>query len=930
MRILLVRPPVPKHTIGLKHIMICEPLELEYVAAGLAGHDVQILDLIIERDFKKRLRSFSPEVIGTSAYISGVNEAIRICREAKQWKGEVLTVVGGVQASRSPEDYRDPSVDCVVLGDGTTVMPEVVDAFEAGRALTSIPGLALPRNGGLERTEPRPYMPHPDTLPFPRRDLVSHLAHRYYYLFHRPVALLKTTWGCWYKCNFCYTWRITGGTPHSRSPASIVDELAGIRAREIYIVDDIFLINRPRLQEIARLLRERRIDKHYLVYGRADFIAENEDIIAEWAALGLRAVFIGLEAATDPELDSMHKLGTVDHNRRAIAILRKCGVEVYGSLIAQPGYVKEDWQRLKDFIDENDLYYLNLSPLTPMPGTAIWDDYKDKMTVSREAHGLWDFSHILLDTKVPLKEYYRSLLGVYMHCARNPLRARRLGLPTAPGIPSPEFLRLWTGMLKVAWQLRYAHRHHHPRELAKAEDRGRESAWPIPEASRHEDPEHPHPTPPSAPRSQDAAPGDESGGHTPVPDPFDGFHEALTTGARSVPDYLDMARARRLLRTIGRLRENDVHTYMLPLGGHGGARVKIHGRDHVMASSYDYLGLIGHPGIEEASAEAIRKYGTSTGGVRLLTGTCELHRELESALARFKGVEAAITFSSGYLANLAAISGIMNPKDRTIIDEKAHRSIIDGCRLAGTRLRRFAHNDAHALEEELKRAHPGRTLVIVEGIYSMDGDLCPLPELVALKGRYGFTLMVDESHSIGVLGETGRGVNEHFGVPAQAVDIWMGSLSKAIPANGGFLAGSQATMVYLQHEAAPFIFSAAPCPAPVASALAALRVIDSEPSRLQTLRERTSSLRDGLNAMGFDTGKSSSPIVPVILGSNERTFCFARGLLEHGILGNAVIHPAVPRDQSRLRLCAMASHSKDDIDAILTACAAVAEKEKVS
>jgi len=317
-------------------------------------------------------------------------------------------------------------------------------------------------------------MLNPDDLPFPRRDLVRHLAHRYYYLFHRPVAIMKTTWGCWYKCNFCYTWRVTDGAPHSRSPISIVDELSTIESREIYIVDDIFLTKPSRLREIARLIRERGIDKHYLVYGRADFIAENEDLIEEWASIGLRAVFIGLEAATDPELDSMDKMGTVDHNRRAIAVLNRHGIDVYGSLITQPDYVKEDWQRLKDFIDENDLYYLNISPLTPQPGTVIWDEYKDKVTVSREAHGLWDFSHILLRTKVPLKEYYRSLLGVYTHCALNPLRARRLGLPTAPRIPSPAFLRLWVGMLKVALQIWYAHRHHRPRELRLAEDRGEE------------------------------------------------------------------------------------------------------------------------------------------------------------------------------------------------------------------------------------------------------------------------------------------------------------------------------------------------------------------------------------------------------------------------------------------------------------------------
>jgi len=352
-----------------------------------------------------------------------------------------------------------------------------------GLSLTSVPGLALPQYHGLVRTEPRVYMPPPDTLPFPRRDLVSHLAHSYYYLFHRPVAIVKTTWGCWYKCNFCYTWRVTGGESFVRSPFSIAEELSGINCQEIYIVDDIFLIGRSRLQELARLIRERNIDKHFLVYGRADFVSENEDIIAEWASIGLRAVFIGLEATTDRELASMEKMVTVDHNSRAIKVLQKHEIDVYGSLITQPDYTERDWRRLKAFIDEHGLYYLNISPLTPMPGTLIWDSYEDRLTVSREAHGLWDLSHMLLSTKQPLKKYYRSLLGVYTHCAMNPLRALRLGLPTMPRVPSFAFFRLWAGMLRIAWQLRYAHRHHFDSEIAEAENRGEEFVQKRPGAS---------------------------------------------------------------------------------------------------------------------------------------------------------------------------------------------------------------------------------------------------------------------------------------------------------------------------------------------------------------------------------------------------------------------------------------------------------------
>jgi hopanoid C-3 methylase len=477
MRVLLVRPPVPKHTMGLKHVMICEPLELEYVAAGLegGGHEIEILDLIVERGFEKRLRDFRPDVIGTSCYITGVNEVKKLCRAAKRWNPDVWTVVGGVHAAKAPEDFADQAVDCIVLGDGTTTMPELMRAFATGQSLEEISGLALPDDrGGVVFTAERGYMPKADTLPLPRRDLVAHLNHHYYYLFHRPVATMKTTWGCWYRCNFCFTWQITDGVPYSRSPESIVAEMEQIEADDIYIVDDIFLINRRRLGRIGALMRERGIRKNILCYGRSDFIAENEDVIAEWAELGLRAVLIGLEASTDRELGSMNKENTVDRNRRAIEVLRRNGVDTYGSLIPNPDYTPEDWANLQRFIDETGLYYLNVSPLTPLPGTAIWDEFKDRIVVSRKAHGLWDLSHAVLPTRMPLRDFYRALLGIYVRTTLDLRRANRLTLRTRPPVLSPAYLRLWGGAIRIFLQFIRAHRHHAPSALREAMDIGPE------------------------------------------------------------------------------------------------------------------------------------------------------------------------------------------------------------------------------------------------------------------------------------------------------------------------------------------------------------------------------------------------------------------------------------------------------------------------
>jgi radical SAM superfamily enzyme YgiQ (UPF0313 family) len=317
-------------------------------------------------------------------------------------------------------------------------------------------------------------MPDPDSLPFPRRDLVAHLNQRYYYLFHRPVALLKTTWGCPYDCNFCFNRMVTDGKVFARSPESIANELEQITVEDIYIVDDIFLINRRRLSRLAKLIRERGIRKKYLVFGRSDVIAENEDLIEEWAELGLQAVLVGLEATTNPELDSMNKDSTMDHNRQAIKILRSHGVDIYGSFIPQPDYQKQDWDRLEKFILDTGLVYLNISPLTPLPNTKLYFDTVDQITVDRSAHGLWDLSHILLPTKQPLKEYYRSLLGVYVKAVLYSRRFRKLTMRPIPPWWKPESIQLWLGAIKVLFQFLTAHRHHSAQQLEIARQKGPE------------------------------------------------------------------------------------------------------------------------------------------------------------------------------------------------------------------------------------------------------------------------------------------------------------------------------------------------------------------------------------------------------------------------------------------------------------------------
>jgi glycine C-acetyltransferase len=366
---------------------------------------------------------------------------------------------------------------------------------------------------------------------------------------------------------------------------------------------------------------------------------------------------------------------------------------------------------------------------------------------------------------------------------------------------------------------------------------------------------------------------------------------------------------------MGRACEAGVYPYQLPLEGRSGPWVQAEGRQLMMLSSYDYLGLIGHPRIEEAAIDAIRKYGTGTGGVRMLTGTIEIHHEMEREVAEFKGTAEAITFTSGYLANLAVIASLLSVQDRVILDSLSHRSLVDACRLAGVPLQRFKHNDIDSLRQEIASGGPcNRTVIIADGVFSMDGDICPLPDLVQVKRDTGCFLMIDESHASGVLGRTGRGTDEHFGLHAADVDIWTGSLAKGIPSNGGFIAVSQELAIFLQHAAAPFIFSAALAPSSVAAVTAALRVLKREPERVERLARNAVFLRDGLRELGYNTGNSQTPIIPVIFNDEAHAAITAGRLREMGICVTPILFPAVPLGSARLRLCVTAAHSLEDLE----------------
>jgi len=400
-------------------------------------------------------------------------------------------------------------------------------------------------------------------------------------------------------------------------------------------------------------------------------------------------------------------------------------------------------------------------------------------------------------------------------------------------------------------------------------------------------------------------------------DLFNGFFAPGKKWQFDKSDLVDN-RARRVFDLANRACKQGVYPYQLALEGKSGPWVQAEGHRMLMLSSYDYLGLIGDERLDNAAIAAIRKYGTGTGGVRLLTGTIDLHHQLERDLAAFKGTAMAITFSSGYLANLAVLSALLSPQDRVLLDSLSHRSLVDACRLSGVTLRRFQHNDPASLRQELESdPHTGRTLIIADGVFSMDGDVCCLPELIALKKEFHCYLMIDEAHATGVLGTHGRGTDEHYGIDATEVDIWTGSLAKAIPSNGGFVATSQEVGVYLEHAAAPFIFSAALCPAAVAAVCETLSILRAEPQRVARLKQNADFLRDGLRNLGFELGLSTTPIIPVIFGDEADAALFAGRLREAGIVVTPVLFPAVPQGAARLRICVTAAHTTEDLELAL-------------
>lgn len=444
MKILLLRPKPDPRTIGLQHVMICEPLELEYVGAVLIPeHDVVLYDMILEKEPLEAILALEkPDLVVMTGYIAHVGIIKALSDRIKAVNPHIITVVGGVHAEVIPEDFEASSLDHILASNGLKNIKAICDGrtFADGQAIAA--GQALPRIIREPKEKTFDY-------PFPARALADRYRASYYYMFHNPCSLIKTSFGCPYSCSFCFCKEITDGQYYARSIENILDELETIPEREIYIVDDDFLFDRKRLLAFCEGIKTRAIDKRYLVYGRADFIAENQDVMAALKAAGLRAVIVGLESCSNDELDAYAKKSHVSDSTKALACLKALDVECYGTFIIGADWVPEDFKNLKTFIRQNHLQFVNLQPLTPMPGTALFPQYQDALVIPRLHYYAWDMAHLVIKpARLSIRRYYFEIVKLYYSVTLHPkmiLRALRK-------YPFKENVALSIGANRVMWQ----------------------------------------------------------------------------------------------------------------------------------------------------------------------------------------------------------------------------------------------------------------------------------------------------------------------------------------------------------------------------------------------------------------------------------------------------------------------------------------------
>jgi radical SAM superfamily enzyme YgiQ (UPF0313 family) len=411
MKILLIEPPKAALTIGGEDVFLFEPLALEYVAAGVTGqHEVRILDMRLDKGLASACRSFQPDIVGFTAYTVHVNTVRRLAQDIRQWMPDCLIVVGGHHATVAPSDFAVPQIDLVVMGEGIAPFREIVRRRESGKGFDGIAGVAF-RLGGEFKIAGEDKDIDLDAAPFPDRSLTLPYRRHYYSEWMKPLASIRTSKGCPYRCTFCAEWKTAHGKYFRRAPEHIVKELKDIQEECIFFADDESLLDKDRMSRLAELIKQAGIRKRYFLYGRSDTIVRHPDLLKSWRDVGLERVFIGMEFVRDDDLDYIRKRSTVSDNENAVKILQELGIDIYASFIVRPEFQHEDFAAYKSYCRKLGLNFASFSVLTPLPGTDLYDETERNLLTRNFDY--FDFLHTLLPTQLPLEDFFGELTGLY-------------------------------------------------------------------------------------------------------------------------------------------------------------------------------------------------------------------------------------------------------------------------------------------------------------------------------------------------------------------------------------------------------------------------------------------------------------------------------------------------------------------------------------
>jgi radical SAM superfamily enzyme YgiQ (UPF0313 family) len=410
-KILLIEPSKAAQSLGGEDVSLYEPLALEYVGAGVSKeHDVRILDQRLEKNLLAAVRSFSPQIVGITSYTVHANAVKELFQRIKTWNPSVLTVVGGHHATVLPEDFKSPHIDLIVMGEGVSAFREIVTRFERGGGFHSIPGVAFSQNGELVKAE-FPKVVDLDALPFPDRRLTTGYRKHYYSEWMKPLASIRTSKGCPFRCNFCALWKLTEGRYLKRSPERVVEELKTIDEKYVFFADDESLVDAARMRVLAEMIKDAGIKKRYFLYGRSDTIARNPELMRMWRDIGLEKVFVGLEFFRDQDLKYIGKGTSISDNQKAMETLFSLGIQPYPTLIIRPEWEREDFAELARYCRKLGLSFAGFAVLTPLPGTELYEQSKGQLITKN--WNLFDFIHTVLPTRLPLKDFYDEYYQLY-------------------------------------------------------------------------------------------------------------------------------------------------------------------------------------------------------------------------------------------------------------------------------------------------------------------------------------------------------------------------------------------------------------------------------------------------------------------------------------------------------------------------------------